>query len=184
MSLSFDGTSNRALGKEAYLVLTEQFEFYFQKTSPLAVILLDLSGRILHSKSKLSEESLPLLGSLLAGNLATTRELSLILDENDPCQIHSFGGKKHHVLSVLVNDETFLVVIHERNLTGHDLRDHTLTLVKFIQSAIKNNYTKVEDFPTIESNEDGVSATVETTVQDMKAALDGIFRTAAIRSEE
>ena len=100
----------------------EQLDRLLNEAGATSTLLLDKSGQVISSRGRMLAEDLSVLGALLAGTFATSREIARIMNENDFRSLFQ-QGMKQNMLTELVGEGWIMVVMFDKSTHVGLIRD-------------------------------------------------------------
>lgn len=140
------------------------------ETKATHVMLIERSGQIIASESEAGEEGKTVLGALLAGSFASSREIARVLNERDFRTLIQ-QGKHESIFAELVEEAWILVVIFPKTtalgLVQVYAKQTTVRLTEILQRVKKESRsTKISAFSTLMRSSE-VADTIDLLFKDL-----------------
>lgn len=150
--------------------ITQNLHDLFVETKATHVMLIERSGQVIASKSEVGEEGKTVLGALLAGSFASSREIARVLNERDFRTLIQ-QGKHESIFAELVEDAWILVVIFPKatplGLVQVYAKQTTARLTEILERVKKESRgTKISVFSSLMRTSE-VSDTIDLLFKDL-----------------
>jgi predicted regulator of Ras-like GTPase activity (Roadblock/LC7/MglB family) len=98
--------------------ITECLSQVLGETNASYVMLIERSGQLIASQSNNSEEGKSVLGALLAGSFASSREIARVLNESDFTTLIQQGKYESIFAESIVNTWILVIIYHKPTTLG------------------------------------------------------------------
>ncbi len=127
------------LNQEAYEILERDLEDFLDNSEAIAVMVCDRGGNIIIHKGEAIEGSADLISALVAGAFAATKELAVVLGEDEFTAIFH-QGKNQSIFISAVGEEALLLALFDYNTTTGLVKMYALNTI----NKIKGVFTELE----------------------------------------
>ncbi|MEI6046307.1 MAG: roadblock/LC7 domain-containing protein [Chloroflexota bacterium] len=98
--------------------INESLSQLLAETNASYIMLIERSGQLISSQSNSSEEGKRVLGALLAGSFASSREIARVLNENDFTTLIQQGKYESIFAESIINTWILVVIYHKPTTLG------------------------------------------------------------------